>query len=379
MKNNKKKKELQLFSSEEKYRTIFNANPNLIISINDKGVIIDCNNAARKFLGYNKIELVGKPMSKIVHPGYLKKLKKSLNEIMKNGYSNDKEYKMITKENQLIDVIINSVGLKEGRAKYVKALCFIRDVTEEKKAKEKISKAYEELKKADEIKSTILRDVSHELRTPTSVITLAANLLKDEVKNENPNKDKINRYVDILMRNSNRFETEIDSVLELSRIRELNDIEKKEINIRNIIDSIYEEFIPKVKEKGIRLILDIDIGKNVTGNEYLFRRMIKNLVSNAVKFTDKGRVKLKVFIKKGHAIIAVSDTGRGIPKKDYERIFEQFVRLEPNVPGVGVGLTLTKRIAELHDGKVNVRSILGKGSAFEISIPIKKVKNGKKN
>ncbi|MDT8300810.1 MAG: PAS domain S-box protein [Sedimentisphaerales bacterium] len=140
-----------LLESEDKYRSIFEIAANLITSVNEEGVIVDCNNRVREVLGYEREEIIGHPMSKIIHPDCIEKAHENLDELMSTGYSYNKEYKMVRKDGRLIDVCINSSGLKDENGQYSRSICIIDDITERKKAEKELSKHRYYLEKAQNI------------------------------------------------------------------------------------------------------------------------------------------------------------------------------------------------------------------------------------
>ncbi|UGV39871.1 PAS domain S-box protein [Methanococcoides orientis] len=133
-----------LEKSEELYRSIFEAAANLITSVDGNGIIVDCNNQITTVLGYEKEEILGHSIAKIIHPDYLDKALASLQEMLETGFSYGKEYKMVRKDGNLIDVVINSSGINKLNGKYERTICLINDVTERKKADIKL---YESEKK----------------------------------------------------------------------------------------------------------------------------------------------------------------------------------------------------------------------------------------
>lgn len=147
----RKKIEDALRESEDKYRSIFETAANLITSVDTNGIIVDCNNRTGEVLGYEREEIIGQPMSKIIRPDYMDKAYESLNEIMTTGYSYNKEYKMVRKDGSLIDVSINSSGLKNENGQYVRTICIINNITERKKTEQELKKHQYYLEKAQNI------------------------------------------------------------------------------------------------------------------------------------------------------------------------------------------------------------------------------------
>ena len=131
--------------SEERYRAIFDTAANLITSVDRRGVIVDCNAQISSFLGYTRGQIVGLPMSKIIHPDYLAKAEESLAEILVKGVTYDREYKMVRRDGSLIDVSINSSALRDDHGEWAKTVCIISDVTTARRMEEAVRNAYAEL------------------------------------------------------------------------------------------------------------------------------------------------------------------------------------------------------------------------------------------
>lgn len=132
----RRKAEEALRESEEKYRSIFNTAAGLITSVDINGTILDCNARIKDLLGYEKDEVAGQSIAKIIHPDYMEKARTCLNKISIDGFAHHKEFKMARKDNEIIDVEINAAGVKDKEGKYVGGICIIQDITKRKKAEE---------------------------------------------------------------------------------------------------------------------------------------------------------------------------------------------------------------------------------------------------
>ena len=128
-----------LEKSEQRYRSIFETAASLITSVDSDGIIVDCNNQIQNFLGYEKDEIIGQPMSKIIHSDYNDKAFESLQQILVTGYSENKEYKMVKKNGEILDVLINSSGINKGAEGYERTNCIISDITERKENERRIN------------------------------------------------------------------------------------------------------------------------------------------------------------------------------------------------------------------------------------------------
>jgi GAF domain-containing protein/CheY-like chemotaxis protein len=242
---------------------------------------------------------------------------------------------------------------------------------------------------ANEAKSSFLSTVSHELRTPlTSVLGFAKIIKKrlDEkifplVKTED---NKVKRTVDQVAENLNvvvaegeRLTTLINNVLDLAKI-EAGKIEwhKETLNVPEIIERATAATASLFDSSGLKLKKDVDASlPEIIGDQDKLIQVVINLISNAVKFTDKGSVTCRAKQTDGEIVVSIIDTGAGIAPEDQPRVFEKFKQVGDtltNKPkGTGLGLTISKEIVEHHGGRIWLKSELGKGSTFSFALPIK--------
>jgi PAS domain S-box-containing protein len=135
-----------LRQSDRKFRTIFETAANLITSVNNEGILLECNSKMEEVMGYEKEEVIGQSMAKIIHPDYIEKAQSVLKEVVSAGFARNKEYKMIRKDGSEIDVSVNSTALKDENGEFVRTLCIIDDITERKQAEQKVLEDREQLK-----------------------------------------------------------------------------------------------------------------------------------------------------------------------------------------------------------------------------------------
>ncbi len=146
--------------SEEKYRLFFEMAAGMILSVDVNGIILDCNKRVKKILSYDRSEIIGQSIAKIIHPEYMEQAKKCMEEILTKGFALQKEYKMVKKDGTVIDVEINANGLKSNEGKYSGGICIIQDITERKEVKQILQKRTEEL--------TIINEMAMELAIKSS-------------------------------------------------------------------------------------------------------------------------------------------------------------------------------------------------------------------
>ena len=228
-------------------------------------------------------------------------------------------------------------------------------------------------------KNSYLVNLSHELRTPLNVIYSTEQLIKELNKNEEGiGKDKLDNYMGIIKNNTKRLLKIINDLIDSSKIEHGSyNINIEEIDIVYVVEEAALSMKEYIGAKGIELIVDPEIEeKIIEADKSEIERCIVNIVGNAYKFTEPGGVIKVVIIDLGDSVrIEISDTGVGIDKKYHDLIFNRFNQvIDPASEvkkGSGLGLTITKKIIDLHNGDIYVKSIPGQGSKFIIVLPVK--------
>jgi PAS domain S-box-containing protein len=245
------------------------------------------------------------------------------------------------------------------------------DITPLKEAQQKLERAYKELKEIDELKSNIIANVSHELRTPITIakgfIELA--MMEDD---EEERRSELKSAVGAL----HRLNDIVEDLIEVASIQRGDlTLEKKRLSIAEMISLVVKEKEKLAKEKNVKVELELAYEGEIVADPIKLKRVILNLLDNAIKFNRTGgEVRVRVSKENGWVKIAVSDTGIGIPKDRLEDIFKPLTQLDPSPTrrygGTGTGLAVAKRIIEAHGGKIWVESELGKGSTFYVLLPV---------
>ncbi len=229
--------------------------------------------------------------------------------------------------------------------------------------------------KANLAKSDFLSSMSHEIRTPLNAIV---GLSQDMIDQEDL-PDKFKEDANDIVNASNTLLEIVGNIIDISKI-ESNKMESIELDysIHEIVDSVVKLNRTRIGEKDLKLTVTYakDLPYELHGDKYHLKQVINNLVSNAIKYTEKGHVKIHVkCINKQHnslLIISVEDTGKGIKKENINRLFDKFDRLDveknTTIEGVGLGLAITKRLVNLLGGKINVQSSFGYGSLFVVNV-----------
>jgi CheY-like chemotaxis protein/nitrogen-specific signal transduction histidine kinase len=251
-----------------------------------------------------------------------------------------------------------------------------QDITNRKQSEEELINAKEKAEEGDRLKTAFLNNISHEIRTPMNAIVGFCALLGEPDLNEQSRMD----YIEVIIQSSNHLLAIISDIVDISNIEaNIVKIAKNEININSTFKSLCDQFLPKVSEKKIQLICESDVPDSdaliITDNTKL-KQILINLINNAIKFTDKGYVKVGCVLRDKFLEFCVSDTGIGIGEEYHHRIFDRFYQVQLSISrlyeGTGLGLAISKANVELMGGKIWLTSEPGKGSTFFFSIPYEK-------
>jgi signal transduction histidine kinase/HAMP domain-containing protein len=232
-----------------------------------------------------------------------------------------------------------------------------------------------ELEIASRHKSQFLANMSHELRTPLNAILGYTELIVDRIYGEVP--EKISEVLDRVQKSGRHLLGLINDVLDLSKIEagQLT-LGLSDYSFGDVVQAVVSAVGSLASEKQLRMTVDVAPDLPVgQGDERRITQVLLNLVGNAIKFTEKGEVAVRVANSKGEFVVSVADTGPGIAETDRQKIFEEFQQVDSSPTrakgGTGLGLAIAKRIVELHGGRIWVESAIGKGSTFFFSLPVR--------
>jgi len=240
----------------------------------------------------------------------------------------------------------------------------------EERTKE-LKKAKEKAEEADRLKSAFLANMSHEIRTPLNAIVGFSRILSET----DPAQEERVAYSNIINESSDSLLMLVNDILDFSSI-EANQLEIKKtgFGLRELFDNLYSTFSVSNKNNEVSLVLKAGEDMNIFTDRLRLRQILVNLLQNAFKFTKKGYVELGYCEDKGELILYVKDTGIGISPEDQKYIFDRFRKSDKQsdkaVRGIGLGLTISKRLGGLLGGSLTVESEEGKGSVFYLSFPI---------
>ena len=229
----------------------------------------------------------------------------------------------------------------------------------------KLEEAYERLAEAklDKMKSSFIDIIAHEIKTPLTAIKTYVDLMRKEKlgKLTKLQKEKLEKVA----KNIEKMTKLIDDMLQIPTIdaKEL-ELRKELFEVKDIMEKIVDDVKEMAREKKQKISVDVEPGLTIFGDKNLIEKAIKNIVTNAIKYTpEKGKISIKAMREGNYAHIQISDTGKGIEKSELEKIFEPFYS---RGGGAGLGLAIAKNVVESHGGKIWAESVVGKGSTFHI-------------
>lgn len=375
----RKKIEKHLKNSEERYRMLLESITDGVFVLSHDWVFLMVNDGTEHFFSKSKESLINKSIFEVFP-----------NIEQNNVFSAYKQVMAEQKPRAVIDqftYINGDLGWSENHIYPVTEgiLCIITDITQRKLYEEtilKISKKLEkstrqlkktnrELKKASNARSEFFAKMSHELRTPLNVILANAQMLHQGFFGILNDIQKT-KHSEIL-HHSEELLFIIQNILDYSKLSvNKMKIQKTWINISEIIKDLVQNLSPLLIRKDVDIKQDIDDPVNILADALRIRQAISNILTNAIKNTDNGFIKISIKkLSSQYIQIIIQDTGKGISKQNITHIFEDFYQVPyQNNSGTGLGLSIAKSFIDMHSGKINVESKLNQGTIFSVNLPI---------
>jgi signal transduction histidine kinase len=309
--------------------------------------------------------------------------KEKIESVLENNDDSSMNY-IIDNNTKLLDEMDAAVVMMQHNAEYwiialgilISVLIFIVAIAEETRRKyvEQLENANLKLQELDHLKSMFIASMSHELRTPLNSIIGFTGIILQGMSGKITEDQR--KELTMVKNSANHLLTLINDVIDVSKI-EAGKVELviKEFNLTDLMQEVKDSFKIATDEKSLKLSLEMPEKLIIKSDERRTKQVIMNLVSNAVKFTDRGEIEIKVRKKDEEVEVSVADTGIGIKKENMKKLFKQFSRIytedKPVTEGTGLGLYLSKKIVDLLGGQIKAKSEFGKGSMFTFTFPLK--------
>ena len=365
---NKKRKEY-----EKELRNYLDVSVDLKSITNIDGYIIKANSSWENILGWNEEELKAMHYSDFIHPDDISILEKLYNSNYITEEINHIIIRCLCKDNNYKWIELSIKYIKEKNAFISTGI----DITKRKEIEEEKQKL-EEAIQLESIRNEFFGNISHEFKTPLNIILGIVQLIDKNIDSDNITKENLLRHVNIMRQNSYRLLRLVNNLIDISRIDiGYYNLQSSNYNIVKVIEDITLSIAEYIKHKKINLLFNTDFKEIILAcDPDKIERVMLNLLSNAIKYTDDGgNIQVSLNKVNNDVIISVKDSGVGIPKDKLELIFDRFGQvnsiLSRRCEGSGIGLSIVKSIVQMHGGKIEVFSEVGKGTEFVFNIPIK--------
>jgi two-component system NtrC family sensor kinase len=347
----------ELYDAKERVEAILANVGDGVIVTDLQGCILTANTAFEHLSGYTARELIGRNMFDL----FLDE-----NNVLQNSPMYYPAARSQVWSGELVgnrknsvryNVKLNIAPVSDRSGQVVSYVCSLSDITQQKEL--------------DRMKDMLIYDVSHELRTPITSIRLYSELLKSA------SPERQDRFLAVIMEQSSLLTRLVEDILDLSRLTVSKNRKTafEDANLNVLVDQAFAAHIPVAEDAGIKLIFEPDPDLPlIHAEQSQIARMVTNLVSNAIRYTTQGQVMLQTCYKNGMVGFIVQDTGVGVEPQDLPHIFERFYRgqnvRQSGIPGTGLGLAIVKEIVNLHEGTIEIESVVGRGTTFRIWLPL---------
>jgi len=365
----RRRAEQQLQDTSERLRSILASMDDLVFVLDTQQRFIDAYYRDAQRLLMPPEQFLGKPCREVLPPAISQSLERAIDEAIGRGRAQHFEYALPMPDGERWSSASVSVRY-DATGRSIGTTVVVRDITARKRAEEALRLAKEAAERANQAKSTFLANMSHELRTPLNAVLGYAQLLRRETTLSTEQRQS----VEIIQRSGDHLLTLINDVLDLAKIEAGRfECAPAPCRLQDFLNDLYEPFRLRAAEKGIAFQVHTrGLPASVAVNAQRLRQIGLNLLGNAVKFTERGEVRLEVAYEAGALILAVSDTGIGIPAAMHEAVFEPFSQTGADrykQQGTGLGLAISRLLATRMGGRIDLQSQEGRGSRFTLWVP----------
>ncbi|AWK88791.1 hybrid sensor histidine kinase/response regulator [Azospirillum thermophilum] len=364
-----KEAEALLKDSEQRFRTLADSIPQLAWMARPDGAIFWYNRRWYEYTGSTFEEMRGWGWRSVHHPDHIERVVARFQYSLETGEPWEDTFPMRGRNGEWRRFLSRALPVRDERGNIILWFGTNTDVTEQFEVEEALRRAKEEAEQAAQSKSKFLASASHDLRQPMQSLFLFAGALHGHVQGE-----KGRAALTHLERGLDMLKSLLDSLLDVSRLDAgvvRPTIESFPIDA--LLDHIAAGYAPVARSKGLEWRMSGCLHV-VRSDRVLLGRMIRNLIENAIRYTEAGSVEVACHVAGDRLRVEVGDTGIGIPEDQLSRIFEEFHQIgnqeRDRTQGLGLGLAIVQRISRLLDHPVSVRSVPGRGSTFTIEVPL---------
>ncbi len=379
-KRRQEKAEMELRDSETKLRQVIASALDAIITVDERGDILEWNPRAAEIFGWEADEVIGTSLTSNIipnqhHQAHAAGMKRFVDTGVGPVLNQRIELTAMRKDGVEFPIELTIIPILRGGVHTFTA--FIRDITLVKSTRDEMEKALAKERELNELKSRFVSMTSHEFRTPLTTIKQNVSLVNFQIENDFPQnvQDKFSKYFERIDSEINRVTNLMNDILLLGKIEAGKvEIQKRLVDLEKMAEDIISRICSgRTDERKVHLVL-AGVPREVDVDPQLMDHILTNLMTNALKYSPdakKDPVLELNFNRLADIRIICKDDGIGIPKKDQAGLFSSFFRATnvKNIQGTGLGLSITKEFIRLHGGTIDVKSDKGKGAEFIVTIP----------
>jgi PAS domain S-box-containing protein len=363
-----------LVASETRFRTAFANAPIGMALVNLDGGIMQVNDALCAMLGYTAPELVGKRVQDLMHPDEVPPSLDRIALLLAGERETFQGEKRQVRKNGELGWVYASVSLvrdEAGLPDYI--IAQIQDITERKRSVDELREAVEAARDADRARRQFVAVMSHELRTPMQAVLGYSELLHAQLADRLTPEQQADFTA--MHQGALRVVDVVNDLLDLSRLNTGRlELVREQVELGPILEQVRQDVASHADGKGLTLTIDLPASlPTVLADPVRLRRIVLNLVGNAVKFTEQGTVRVSASVTDATLYVRVSDTGIGMAPEVLPLIFDEFYQVDSDLThrqtGTGLGLAIARKLAEQHGGRITVTSQPAVGSTFTLELP----------
>ncbi|MEH6436997.1 MHYT domain-containing protein [Massilia sp. DD77] len=374
----RKTMEQALRASEQQFRSLIGNIPGISFrcTLDDGWPMVFISDAVERITGYPAADFLGTPPRRtfgaLIHATDRVRVNDQLEAALRNDLHYLVEYRILHADGSVRWLWENGTGVRDesGAVRWLDGV--ILDITERRQMEEALRDAKEKAEQAAAARATFVANMSHEIRTPmNSILGFTDVLLDGELNVEQ------RRHLDTIRNAGKSLLRLLNEILDTAKLEKgAVELEQNDYNLLSLIDELSSTLAANARAKGLHLDIQYDpaLPTGLRGDELRMRQVLTNLIDNAIKFTAKGSVTLKVRAEGDQLCIAVIDTGIGIAKDRLDAIFDPFTQADASMTrrygGTGLGTTICKQLVELMGGRIWAESEVGRGTTFHVRVPL---------
>lgn len=365
----------KLEESEAKYRNFFKASKDCVFFTTPTGKWLDMSDSAPAFFGFDsKEELMATPIPELYENP--EERKQDLEKIDREGFTRDVPINLKRKDGRVINTLVTSQAIRDQQGNIVAYQGIIHDITDLKKKESQLKESKKHLEETLAARDKFFSIISHDLRTPFNAIIGLSDFLRKEAAKMQP--EEIESIAEDLYRTGQETYELLTNLLDWSRtVTGKIPLKHESFSLDQLVEDVRKLFQENLTRKELQFRSNIPAGLLVYADRNMVHTILRNLISNAIKFSQPGNaIRIKAVEKNDYVNIQVIDQGIGIPEESCKKLFDResskIMRGTLGEGGSGLGLILCKEFTERNDGEISVTSKVGEGTTFTFTLPLPK-------